>query len=38
MVTRREFIQVGVGVGVAATAFALPGDKFRWAMSSHMWA
>lgn len=36
MVTRREFIQAGVCVGVAATAFALPGDKFRWAMSSHM--
>jgi inosose dehydratase len=36
MVTRREFIQAGVGVGVAATVFALPGDKFRWAMSSHM--
>ncbi len=36
MVTRREFIQAGVCVGAAATAFALPGDKFRWAMSSHM--
>ena len=36
MVTRREFIQAGVCAGVAATAFALPGDKFRWAMSSHM--
>src|SRR5215213_9937078 len=36
MLTRREFIQAGVGVGVAATAFALPADKFRWAMSSHM--
>ena len=36
MLSRREFIQAGVGVGVAATAFALPGDKFRWAMSSHM--
>jgi inosose dehydratase len=36
MLTRREFIQAGVGVGVAATAFALPADKFRWSMSSHM--
>jgi inosose dehydratase len=36
MLSRREFIQAGVGVGVAATAFARPGDKFRWAMSSHM--
>src|SRR5436190_8496817 len=36
MLNRREFIQAGVGVGVAATAFARPGDKFRWAMSSHM--
>ena len=36
MLSRREFIQAGVGVGVAATAFARPGDRFRWAMSSHM--
>jgi len=36
MLSRREFIQAGVSVGVAATAFARPGDKFRWAMSSHM--
>ena len=37
MLNRREF--VGAIVGVAATAgraFAMPGDKFRWAMSSHM--
>jgi inosose dehydratase len=36
MLTRREFIGAGVGAFVAARAFALPGDKFRWSMSSHM--
>ena len=37
MLNRREFISTGLGVAaVGAKAFALPGDKFRWAMSSHM--
>ena len=36
MLTRREFIGAGVCAVVAAESFALPGDKFRWAMSSHM--
>lgn len=37
MVNRREFLAAGVGVAtVGARAFALPADKFRWAMSSHM--
>lgn len=36
MLTRREFIGATVGAAVATKAFALPGDKFRWAISSHM--
>src|SRR5262245_16612919 len=35
MLTRREFIGAGVGVAVAAHAWALPGDKMRYAMSGH---
>lgn len=36
MLTRREFIGTSLGVAAAHRAFALPGDKFRWAISSHM--
>jgi inosose dehydratase len=37
MIERREFIAAGLGVcAAAARVFALPGDKFRWSMSSHM--
>ncbi len=37
MLNRREFIGTGMGIAVAAArAMALPADKFRWAMSSHM--
>src|SRR4051812_27826256 len=36
MLTRRELIGAGVGVvAVGARAFALPGDKMRYAMSGH---
>ena len=36
MLTRREFVGAAVGAAVAAKAFALPGDKFRWAINTHM--
>src|SRR5688500_6780156 len=40
MLSRREFIGTGLGAGIGialgAHLDALPGDKFRWAMSSHM--
>ncbi len=37
MLNRREFVYAGLGVAAAATrAFALPADRFRWAISSHM--
>ena len=40
MLSRREFIgtglRAGLGVALGAQLHALPGDKFRWAMSSHM--
>ena len=40
MLSRREFIctgfGAGLGVALGAELHALPGDKFRWAMSSHM--
>jgi sugar phosphate isomerase/epimerase len=37
VVNRREFLWTGLGVGVLGVkALALPDDKFRWAMSSHM--
>jgi sugar phosphate isomerase/epimerase len=35
MLTRREFIGAGIGAAVATQAFALPGDKMRYAMSGH---
>jgi inosose dehydratase len=35
MLTRREFIGAGLGAAVATQAFALPGDKMRYAMSGH---
>ena len=35
MLTRREFIGAGLGAAVATHAFALPGDKMRYAMSGH---
>jgi inosose dehydratase len=35
MLSRREFIGAGLGAAVAARAFALPGDKMRYAMSGH---
>ena len=35
MVTRRAFIGAGIGAAVAARAFAMPGDKMRYAMSGH---
>jgi inosose dehydratase len=35
MLSRREFIGAGLGATVAARAFALPGDKMRYAMSGH---
>jgi len=35
MLTRREFIGAGIGTAIAAHAFALPGDKMRYAMSGH---
>ncbi len=36
MLTRREFIGTAVGAAAAANAFALPGDKFRWAINTNM--
>ena len=36
MLNRREFIGTAVGVALASKTAALPRDKFRWAMSSHM--
>lgn len=36
MLNRREFVGAVVGAAVARDAFALPADKFRWAISSHM--
>jgi inosose dehydratase len=36
MLTRREFVGATLGVAVAGRAFALPADRFRWAISSHM--
>ena len=35
MLTRREFIGASLGAAVAAHAYALPGDKMRYAMSGH---
>ena len=35
MLTRREFIGAGLGAAAATHAFALPGDKMRYAMSGH---
>ena len=35
MLSRREFIGAGLGATVARHAFALPGDKMRYAMSGH---
>lgn len=36
MLNRREFIGAGLGLGAALAAYALPGDKFRWACTSGM--
>jgi sugar phosphate isomerase/epimerase len=36
MLTRREFIGVAVSTAAAANAFALAGDKFRWAINTNM--
>jgi inosose dehydratase len=36
MLTRREFIGATAGVALASKVFALPGDKFRWAINTHM--
>jgi len=40
MLNRREFIGAGIsaglGIALGPRLHALPGDKFRWAMSSHM--
>jgi inosose dehydratase len=37
MLSRREFVGAGVAAVVAAkNALALPADKFRWSISSHM--
>ena len=33
---RREFFGVTLGAGLATKAFALSGDKFRWAINTHM--
>jgi inosose dehydratase len=35
MLTRREFLGAGLGAAVAHRAYALPGDKMRYAMSGH---
>ena len=36
MLNRRAFISSAVGVALSPLLHALPGDKFRWAISSHM--
>jgi inosose dehydratase len=36
MLTRRAFVGSILGAAAARHAWALPGDKFRWAISSHM--
>ena len=36
MLTRRAFIGAAVGVAAAPNVFALPGDKFRWAINTNM--
>jgi inosose dehydratase len=36
MLSRREFLGAAAGVAAAANAFALPGDKFRWAINTNM--
>ena len=36
MLNRREFIGVACSVALASRATALPSDRFKWAMSSHM--
>ena len=36
MLSRREFIGAACGIALASRAAALPSDRFRWAMSSHM--
>src|SRR5687767_13057159 len=36
MLTRREFIGAAVGAAAATNAFALPTDKFRWAINTNM--
>ena len=36
MLTRRELIGATVGAAVAAKAFALSEDRFRWAINTHM--
>jgi inosose dehydratase len=35
MLTRREFIGAGIGAAISAHAFAMPGDRMRYAMSGH---
>ncbi len=35
MLNRREFLGAGLGAAVSAYAYALPGDKMRYAMSGH---
>ena len=36
MLNRREFVGSVLGAAIARRAWAMPGDKFRWAISSHM--
>ena len=36
MLTRREFIGAAIGATAAAPAFALPADRFRWAINTNM--
>ncbi len=36
MFSRREFVGSVLGAAMARRAWAMPGDKFRWAISSHM--
>jgi inosose dehydratase len=36
MYSRRAFVATLIGAAAARRAFALPGDTFRWAISSHM--
>jgi inosose dehydratase len=36
MPTRREFIGAALGTAAAARAFALPTDRFRWAINTNM--